>query len=118
MPAPRPYPKEATIVEGALALALRHRARKCYMRKTHGNAYTRSWPDLVGVINTVPVMLEAKTVKGQATPRQLQELRKWHETGAYTAIIRSVDDAEHIITALINNQPPPPVNTDTFELER
>lgn len=89
--------KEATIVGQIQRYLNETYGEAGYVRKTHGGNYSRDWPDLVGSVKGVPVVLEVKTIDGQPTPLQLRELDKWRAAGAIAGIVRSVDEVKSLL---------------------
>ena len=67
----------------------------CYAVTNHGSAWQGAGrPDIFACIDGRFVALEVKTDTGQPTKLQLHELKKWAKAGAFTSIVRSVEDVE------------------------
>lgn len=67
-----------------------------YARKTHGNAYSAQWPDIIGSTDGRMFAIEVKQPGKRATARQVHELAKWRLAGANVGVATSVEEAEEI----------------------
>ena len=86
---------ESTIVNAILRRL--NAAPGTYARKTHGNAYSSGWPDIVGASDGHAFAIEVKQPGKRATPRQNHELAKWSLAGARVGVATSVDEAVDIV---------------------
>ena len=87
--------RESTITKNILAYL--KTVPGCYARKTIGGPYGAGWPDIVGCWQGHAFVLEVKTATGRLTPLQRVELEKWKAAGAVSAVVRSVEDVQHIL---------------------
>ncbi len=60
-------------------------------------------PDMVACIRGRYVALEGKTETGRQSPRQKEVERLIHQSGGIYAVVRSVEDVRHIVTAIEND---------------
>jgi len=74
---------------------------ECNARKVHGGPFASAGePDIDAVYRGVPLKLEAKVGGNKPTALQGKTLEDWRRAGAVTAVVRSVEDVEHIINEL------------------
>ena len=77
--------------------AITERGGKVY--KLHGNEFgVNGQPDLIGVLNGVPFVLEVKLHGREATPKQQYELDGWRAQGWRAAVVTTVNEALEAIT--------------------
>ena len=67
-----------------------HKIMCCKAIKLHGGAFSvTGTPDLLIIINGIPILVEMKSDKGQRTRKQIYENMKWREAGAKVIMARS-----------------------------
>ena len=68
-----------------------------WARKTHGNAFVRGEPDVTACVRGRRVELEVKIPGKDATPVQKVALKRWHEAGAVTGVVHSLEETQDIL---------------------
>lgn len=70
----------------------------CKAYNMHGNAWQGAGrPDIIACYKGQFLAWEIKTEIGEPTRLQIHELAKWQEAGAFTTVIRSLDQAKRVI---------------------
>lgn len=87
--------------EGRLkrAIVARLKQRGCKVLVTTGVAQAGT-PDLVACWHGRCLALEVKTHAGRTTPLQQHELDAWAGAGAWSAVVRTVDDVDRLLESI------------------
>lgn len=92
-------PRENSIVRGIMRFLNRHKF--CVARKLHGDGYAITGdPDVYGCYRGRCFQIEVKQPKGRTTVAQEYRLSEWAESGAFTTVARSVEDAQELLNAI------------------
>ena len=72
-----------------------------YAWKTIGSMFTRNGiPDICGSVGRIALYIEVKREDGRASPRQKEEHERIRRAGGWVWIVRSLDEAKNVVTAL------------------
>jgi len=75
----------------------------CYAFKEHGSGYTSGQPDIIGCYRGKCFLIEVKRPGGRPTQLQLKILAAWSKSGAYTAVVYSLDEAKEFMKGLMED---------------